>query len=83
MTLEEQLEFQERYVAKAYAACLRDFKARKDEIIGEQRALVMEGALGDPARDSWLIHHELHRRELEGFAQAVAARLAKMRRGWS
>ncbi|MBN1461371.1 MAG: hypothetical protein JXA57_17725 [Armatimonadetes bacterium] len=79
---DEQLEFYCRKAQQAIARTLRDFKARKPDIAGELRALVMEGALGNPGADDEMTHCNLDRLELEGLAQAVAATLAKMYRGW-
>jgi hypothetical protein len=82
VTPDEQLELYNRKADHAFAGCLRDLKKRKPEILGELRALVQEGALGDQDARSEMDYHKLHRAELEHFGAAVAARLAKYSRGW-
>ena len=82
MTLEDQLAHFDRYADQAYARCLKDFKARKADILAEARRRLAEGYdLYGEAGYHWT-YADLHAAELEEYADGLAYRLMKMYQSW-
>jgi hypothetical protein len=83
LSLDAQLEHFDRYADRAYARCLRDFKARKEDIIQEARARIIAGYDIYGAEGYHWSYPRLHAAELEEVADMVNYRLMKMYQGWS
>jgi len=82
VTLDEQLLHFDRNFDKAYARCLKDFKARKDAIRSEARQRMIEGFPVYGAEGFGWDYARLHAAELQEFADAPNYRLMKMWQGW-
>lgn len=66
---------EQQTASKAYARALRDFKDRKEEIVDVAPSQIDEFAHLD--------YRQLHSVELLSAASMVAARMAKIKRGWT